>query len=261
MRGTRRLLRSARFQRLLGWAAAQYIRLVYYTSRFTLVGRDETVKRVAENPRFFLLWHNRLAMMPMAWKYATGELTILASNHRDGTLVARALSHFGIGTISVTSKTVNLRAARSIIDTFKGGSCIGMTPDGPRGPKMRLKPTSLHWARKCSAEVDLIAYSVKRRIVLRSWDQFMIPLPFNRGIIMAKPGCKLENDMSDADLAVKCHQLEDMLIVLTQECDRRMGHPVPTEYNSAEVDALPDPEADLVDFKPAPNVRSSTPGT
>jgi lysophospholipid acyltransferase (LPLAT)-like uncharacterized protein len=67
------------------------VKLLGWTIRFSTIGSEEVERRWQQGlPSIYALWHQRLLMMPLAYKGA--GLYVLISNHRDGELIARAVS-------------------------------------------------------------------------------------------------------------------------------------------------------------------------
>ena len=220
--------------KVMSWLAAQYIWFTYKTTRWTYIGVDDGTRSYldAGKPFFALLWHNRIAMMPMIWRTkpyswnpaAPYILSIVVSKHRDGRIVSRAMEHFGIENIQVESDKNQLAAAKAATRAIGEGKTIGMTPDGPRGPRMRMKDSPIGLARICKAQISFITYSVKRRIVVDSWDRFILPLPFNKGVIIWQEGFAVPDKLRGAELAAMTQRIEDALTEMTNEADRMMGH-------------------------------------
>ena len=131
---SRRIVRSDALRRLLCAGIALYIRFVYATSRWTIEGSAAARGFHGEKRPFILaFWHGRLLMMPMAWPRAV-PIHMLISGHRDGRIIADAVGHFGIASIAGSSSRGGLPALRAMIKTLRDGACVGITPDGPRGP-------------------------------------------------------------------------------------------------------------------------------
>ncbi len=220
----RPLFRSDGFQTAASWIISKYLRLVFATTSWTFVGVDECRARLEQGERFFVvLWHNRIAMMPLAWDMMPTQLTILASSHADGRFVSRLMGRFGIETIGVSSKGSNLKAGKQAMKAFSDGSCIGITPDGPRGPAMRFSPAPIILAQRCKTRISFVTYSVRRRIVLRSWDRFIVPLPFNKGVIIWNEGFDVPQDLDEDGVKALQLKLEQALIDFTNEGDRRVN--------------------------------------
>src|SRR6266852_2618349 len=131
---TKRLLRSDTVRRFVCWLIHLYIRLVYATSRWTVEGADVARWLRAENRPFILaFWHGRLLMIPMAWQ-RLAPMHMLISAHRDGRIIADAVRYFGVDSIDGSSRRGGSAALRLMVRRLQEGDCVGITPDGPRGP-------------------------------------------------------------------------------------------------------------------------------
>jgi len=100
MRWSRRLFKSRFALRILAFLAAQYIRLVFVTCKWDIVGRDTLEAYVkAKKPLIACFWHGRLSMLVYAWPWKNQPFHMLLSNHRDGRLIGQVISYFGIAPI------------------------------------------------------------------------------------------------------------------------------------------------------------------
>jgi lysophospholipid acyltransferase (LPLAT)-like uncharacterized protein len=129
----RRFLRSDLQQRIACWITHCYIRFVYLTNRWSVEGGDWP-RRLTREGRTFVVafWHGRLLMMPLAWHRLT-SFHMLISAHRDGRIIAGAMTYFGIQTIAGSTSRGGSSALRAMLKRLKEGGCVGITPDGPRG--------------------------------------------------------------------------------------------------------------------------------
>jgi lysophospholipid acyltransferase (LPLAT)-like uncharacterized protein len=57
---------------------------------------------------------------------------------------------------------------------------VAFTPDGPRGPARSIQPGVLALAAKMGIPIVPLAWAGTRTKELKSWDQFLVPLPFGR---------------------------------------------------------------------------------
>ena len=236
----RRIIRSDALRRALCRLIALYVRLVFATSRWTIEGA-ETPGRFHESGRPFILafWHGRLLMMPMAWRRDV-PIHMLISGHRDGRIIADAVGHFGIKSIAGSSSRGGGAALRQMVRTLKGGACVGVTPDGPRGPAMQASQGIVVTARLAQTPIIPLAYATRRRRVMRSWDRFHLPFPFTSGIHLWGEPIAVPADADEATLEHYRRLVEQRLNALGAEADRRMGHPVPPLAGSS---ASPPPPA------------------
>ena len=223
MASLRDLLRYRPVRALACHAAAGYIRLVHATGRWTIENSDAVSRRVAEGKPFIAcFWHGRLLMIPHAWTYAV-PMHILISHHRDGRLIADVLNRFGIKTISGSSSRGGEAAVLQMIRTLRQGEYVALTPDGPRGPRMRAGLGVIRTAQKSGVPIVPVSFSASRRRVLGSWDRFLLALPFARGVIGIGEFIDIPHDANSEALERLRHRLENDLNSLTRELDARFG--------------------------------------
>lgn len=219
----KRIGKNERIRGALCWLAAQYIRLVWATGRWRVEGAA-TPAALWDQGRPFILafWHGRLLMMPKCWRAGT-PIHMLISQHRDGQLIARTVGHFGIRTIEGSSTRGGAGALRAMLKALKAGECIGITPDGPKGPRMRVASDGIMAvARMSGCPIIPAAYAAAGARHLGSWDRFLVPRPFSRGVILWGEPLVIGHDDDEAEAR---RRIEDSLNALAAEADRRMGAP------------------------------------
>lgn len=229
-RPLKRLLQSSAAQRALAAAIMAYLRLVYLTGRWRNEGHDRAEAALASGrPVLVALWHNRIAMMPYAWPNRRGAIRMLISGHRDGRLVGLSLGLFGMRSVAFRGKAgEGARATRALVKDMKAGMIGGMTPDGPRGPRMLAKPGVCDIARLADAVVLPVSYACSRRKVMASWDRFVVPLPFARGLILWGEPIDLRGARDARAKEARRRTIEAAITALGDEADRRMGvAPIP----------------------------------
>lgn len=224
----KRLLRSARVRRVLCRLVAAYIRLVARTSRFeTRGGERPAALWDAGRPFILAFWHGRLLMAPIAWRVGA-PMNMLISGHADGRIIADAIGHFGLGTVTGSRSKGGAGALRAMLKALEAGQNVGVTPDGPRGPAMRATAGIIAAARLGRAPILPLAYATTRRRILGSWDRFHLALPFSRGVFLWGEPLVVPRDADAAALDAARALLEARLNDLTAEADRICGH-VPVE--------------------------------
>ena len=231
----KRVLGNDRVRSVLCWIAAGYIRLVHVTGRWTVLGGEIPVRLWAQRQPFILcFWHGRLLMMPLCWRGGP-TMRMLISEHRDGQLIARTVSHFRIATIVGSTRRGGARALRGMIAALRSGDYVGITPDGPRGPRMRAGDGIAHVARLAGVPVVPAAFGIDRGRVLSSWDRFLLAWPFARGVIVWGEPIRVAADARGAALEDARQRIEDGLNRVTREADRLTGR-VPVEPEPAPAD-------------------------
>jgi lysophospholipid acyltransferase (LPLAT)-like uncharacterized protein len=64
------------------------------------------------------------------------------------------------------------------IRALKDGYDIGITPDGPKGPRHQVADGIIAMAQKANAKIVLVEIKPTKYWQLNSWDKFIIPKPF-----------------------------------------------------------------------------------
>ncbi len=112
-----------------------------------------------------------------------GRFTAVISSHGDGEFLSHAIESYGHPTIRGSSRKDSTNAMRGIIAAIKSGISICLTPDGPRGPRFKIKGNLTNLAVKYKLPIIPVCYSASRAKVLSTWDRFIIPYPFSKIII------------------------------------------------------------------------------
>jgi lysophospholipid acyltransferase (LPLAT)-like uncharacterized protein/ABC-type thiamine transport system ATPase subunit len=220
----RGIVRSDALRRPLCRVIALYIRFVFATSRWTIEGAEQAARFHRDKRPFILaFWHGRLLMMPMAWPRDV-PIHMLISGHRDGRIIADAVGHFGITSIAGSSSRGGLAALRAMVKQLKKGDCVGITPDGPRGPAMRASQGIVAAARLARVPIIPLAYATRRRHVMSTWDRFHLAFPFTEGLHLWGEPIEVPADADDAALERYRQRVEDRLNALGNRGRSRMGH-------------------------------------
>jgi lysophospholipid acyltransferase (LPLAT)-like uncharacterized protein len=118
-----------------------------------------------------------------------------------------------------------LEVTRQALRHMSAGGCAIITPDGPRGPRMRASLGVVQAARLSGAPIFPLTYSTSRRRLFASWDRFLLPLPFGRGVLLVGTPIRVARDADDAALERARADVEERLNQLTREADKRCGWP------------------------------------
>ncbi|HEX6133931.1 MAG TPA: lysophospholipid acyltransferase family protein [Longimicrobiales bacterium] len=129
-------------------------------------------------PVIYVLWHGRL--LPLGYVHRGQGVIGLASRSADGEYIARVLRHWGFGIIRGSSSSGGDTAFRELIRVVRAGRSVALTPDGPRGPRERLKPGVIQLAQITGAPLVPVAAAASRAWWFTSWDRFLVPRPFAR---------------------------------------------------------------------------------
>ena len=233
MREARRYLNRAVLQPLICWAAAQYVRLVWYSGRWRREDEDAPSNFFEQgNPIIVAAWHGRLFMMPKGWKHSN-RIHVLISAHRDGQLLSRTMAHFGMTTVPGSTRRGGAEALLRLRRILRDGGAVGITPDGPRGPRMRASTGIIHLARLTGAPIFPLTYSCSKRRIVNSWDRLLLPLPFARGVFLWGEAIHVPADADEETIEAIRRDMEEKMTELTHRADTMMGQrridPAPIE--------------------------------
>ncbi|MDQ7068528.1 MAG: lysophospholipid acyltransferase family protein [Sulfurimonas sp.] len=155
---------------------ALLMRLLYYTNKIKFHSPDT----ITTNPLIFTCWHGELLMLPFLYrKYRKKpHAKVLISPHFDGKLIAKTIRYFGLDTLSGSSDKSPARVLIQAIKSLKEGYDIGITPDGPKGPRHEVADGVIVMAQKTGAKIILLEVKPTKYWMLNSWDRFVIPKPF-----------------------------------------------------------------------------------
>lgn len=217
------IIKSAPVRRALCLVGAGYIRLVHLTGRWQVVRNDVPEQFWQQNQPFILcFWHGRLMMMPYCWNFKY-PIHMMVSHHRDGQFIARTVKNFGIDTVAGSSSKGGAKALREMIKLLAGGASVGLTPDGPRGPRMRASAGLVSLARLSGAPIIPAAYSINRGWNLGSWDRFLVGGLFGRGVFVWADPIVVARDADAETQELARLKIETTLNDITDEADRLSG--------------------------------------
>ncbi|MEM1344999.1 MAG: lysophospholipid acyltransferase family protein [Pseudomonadota bacterium] len=187
-----RLRRVQGLRGRLAWLMAGYIRLVARTTRWQIEGAEHHRAVLAgQHGVIAAVWHGRLFLSP-TWAEPGRTSIAVISNNRDGALIAAIVARFGIEAVRGSTAdrrkgrdkggAVAFQDARAALNEQRALVCI--TPDGPRGPRMRAQPGVAALAMATGCPVIPVGFSCRWAVCLGSWDRFLLPLPFGRGALV-----------------------------------------------------------------------------
>lgn len=247
----KKLLGNSIVQFLIGRAIGGYMLFVGVTTRWTHVNRAAIEPFWQPNGGKLVgcIWHGRFALVHKMWLFRHGapKAKMLISQSREGGIVAHTAIAVGAEVIrgsaaKGTQRKGGAEALRAMARHIDGGGVMCMTPDGPRGPRMRARRGPVQLAKLANAPLMAVTWATSNRIVLDgSWDHFVLPLPFGRGaLIWGDPIAPPSMDASDAEIEAVRLRLENDMNRIAAEADRFVGVTpiVPAELAPAAAESL-----------------------
>jgi hypothetical protein len=100
---------------------------------------------------------------------------------------------------------------------------IAATPDGPSGPVSVFKPGVIKLAQLAGVPLVPMAWAVKRALVLRTWDRFVVPRPFSRVVVAVGEPVEVPRDIDDAALERLQREMERRMQALYEKAREIIG--------------------------------------
>jgi len=197
----KRILRSVAFI-IVPPIGMLLVRFIYLTCKKNF----HISKAIDKEPVIFAFWHGDLLMQPYLY-YQLREnpkAKVLISDHFDGLLIAKTMENFNLDTIHGSSNRSAVRVLMQGIKSLKDGYDIGITPDGPKGPRHEVSDGVIAMAHKSKAKVVVFSCLPSSYWQFSSWDKFTIAKPFSTLDFYASEAFDLSDvSMEDARVFIK----------------------------------------------------------
>ena len=216
----KRIGRKRWVQVALGTLGAEYLRLVFKTTRVTIDPPDGYARIDAHLPVIIAMWHGQHFMA--GFMRRPGDRgKVLISRHRDAELNAVVAARLGIETIRGSGdngvefvRKGGLGAFRQMLDALADNYSVALSADVPKIARVAgLGIVML--ARESGRPIFPVALATSRRYVLDNWDKTTINLPFSRGAAVCGEPVWVPPDATDEMLEQCRRQVEDNLNAAT----------------------------------------------
>lgn len=201
MLSSRRIASSLAAQRLFGFLAANYLRLVWYTNRVVIDPADAYEHVEPFQPVIIAMWHGQHFMVPFVSRRHAAK--VLISRHRDGEINAAAAAQLGIGVVRGSGAhggRFDLKGGvggfTAMMQALADGYNMALTADVPKVSR-RAGLGIVKLAKLTQRPVYPVAVVTSRRWQLRNWDRTTINLPFGRMAIVTTDPIVVPTDADD----------------------------------------------------------------
>ena len=214
----RKLFRRIR-NGLLRLAGPMAVGLWLGSIRLRLCGPGLVSRRPGgRKPVIFTFWHERLLMALRTHKRTAART--LVSHHADGEMVAAAARSMGLVPLRGSTARQGFRAMRQLLKDVANGYDYGLTPDGPRGPRRNFHVGTVYFASRSGLSIIPCTVSYGRFRATKSWDRFLLPMPFTRALVYFGEPVRVPPDLDAAQLEAWAEKLGRTLTAVTEENDR-----------------------------------------
>ncbi len=188
------------------------IETIAISSRVTISGYERIAALQDQKlPLIFIFWHCHLLFVIQRFKNIGARPLISLSS--DGDLVSAVAEEFGMNPIRGSSSKGGARAFLSMVRSVeKENAQVLITADGPKGPARRIKAGTVHLAAKTRAYVVPVSWKSSRvKVLEKSWDRFLVPLPFGRIHFAYGQPLQIDNKSDPAALQKAADMLAEQL--------------------------------------------------
>jgi lysophospholipid acyltransferase (LPLAT)-like uncharacterized protein len=197
--GLGRRLKNERWaQKTIGVLAAEYLRLVWNTSRFTMEPAEPYRMYESEQPVIIAMWHGHHFLLPFLRRHY--RFRVLISRHADGEINAIAAERLGIGTVRGSGDhgqrfqfKGGVAGFKGMLDSLAEGWNMALTADVPKISRVAGRGI-VKLAHESGRPIFPVSLATNRRIVLDNWDRTEINLPFSRGAIVVGEPVRVPKD-------------------------------------------------------------------
>jgi lysophospholipid acyltransferase (LPLAT)-like uncharacterized protein len=227
----RNVLRSSWVQRAVGFLAAEFLRLVWLTTRFSFDPPDVHDIVEPQMPAIFAFWHGQHFMTPFIKTKEIHRAKVLISRHRDGEFNALAAERLGIGTIrgsgdhgSAFYRKGGVGAFKEMVRALADNYNVALTADVPK--RSRIAGLGIIMlARESGRPIMPFAMATSRFLRLKNWDRTTINLPFGRGALVGGEIIMVPPDAGAETMEELRARLEATLNDATRRAYAQVGRP------------------------------------
>lgn len=184
---------------------AAFLKALAPTVRWYYVGWEEVAEEAFARGLIVAFWHNRILGACILPLFRNFQTTTLVSNHRDGEIITRLAARFGHDTVRGSTGKDGLKALLSLARRAGPKRLLGITPDGPQGPRYTVQPGAAILAARTGLAVVPFVPAYRFRWKAKSWDRFEVPYPGTRALAFFGPPVRVARD---ADLVAARAEVE-----------------------------------------------------
>tara|TARA_B100001175_G_scaffold296785_1_gene285984 strand:- start:491 stop:1153 length:663 start_codon:yes stop_codon:yes gene_type:complete len=215
MKLIKRISKSLIGQKFLGFIIFIITKFIFTSIRWKCL--DISNKNLIYNskkPYIFCCWHNKLFLGPY-FLPKHFKINALQSSHSDGMMTAILFKLMKINIIFGSSKKEGSKAFFNMVKSIKKGESVAITPDGPKGPREKVKDGIIKLAQVTGAPIIPLVWFTNKNKKLDSWDKFVIPYPFSKGNYVFGKAIFVNRKLNQNELKQKKQSVEDTLKKLT----------------------------------------------
>ncbi len=214
-------IRSERMTKLLAFVIVGILKVLFRTTRVEFIWASPELNGYEyDGPKRFLycVWHELMAFPLFVGK--PKNMSTLVSRHQDGSFLAESMKLLGISAVRGSTQRGGTQAVRQMMSVaeFKH---ITITPDGPRGPRRKIKNGIVFLASHSGRPIVPVAYSWHRSFSFQGgWTELVLPCPFTKIYALTGTPIHIPPGLTGDELNRYAKLLENAMETLQEEADQ-----------------------------------------
>jgi len=215
--------------RRLEWFLAEYVgswlwNVLCRSLRLEVYGDEhleETEKR--HGAIVFCSWHYE--MLPTLYHHRHCGGATFTSEHGDAEMVARAVRRLGYTPVRGSTTHGGIRALLDLVQVLRSGRGLGLTPDGPRGPRCVAQVGVVILSQRSGCPIVPMGFASRWFWQFRSWDRMRIPKPCSMAVICYGEPILVPPRITAAEAEVWREQAEEAITRVSRRAEELVGLP------------------------------------
>ncbi|MCF6150494.1 MAG: lysophospholipid acyltransferase family protein [Candidatus Kuenenia sp.] len=192
------------------------IRVLLFTLRIDHEPKG-SLEKLKKTQNIFAIWH--CTLLCLVYMGRNANIQVLISQHTDGEYIASVIKRIGFGVIRGSTTRGGARALKALVDKAKAGYSLAITPDGPRGPRYVVQAGCIYLAKKTGIPLLPVTVGLSNYWKLPSWDEFRIPKPFSRALILYGDPFFVPSQLSEEEMETYRLSLEKTMREMMEKAD------------------------------------------
>jgi len=209
---------------LAEWLGTWLVHRLVRSLRLRVVGDEQLEElRHRHGPLCFCAWH-ALMLVPV-YHHLFNDGYLVVSEHADGELIGRVVGRIGYTLIRGSTTRGGARALIQAIRAVRSGREIGITPDGPRGPRHVVQPGIVLLAQKSGCPIVPMGFASAWYWEFGSWDRFRLPKPWSHAELRYGEPVFVPSELSEEGVETWRRRVEEALKETTSQAEASLGVP------------------------------------
>jgi len=218
---TRMRIRYRALSWMLAWSVVFVCRVLFRTLRIQYLSAAPNTNPYTNDGSegfIYCVWHDAIAFPMFAGRHV--RTAALVSQNNDGSHVAFGLKMLGIQLVRGSSSRGGAAAVRELL-RLPANTHLVLTPDGPRGPRRKVKLGLVFLASHSGRGIVPTAFSAVRSWKIPGrWTDLAIPKPFTRVWALSGAPIFVKPDASSSDMKIALGQLQAAMCRLEDQADQ-----------------------------------------